>query len=74
MDVCAYLLSIHSIPTHSPKKGDLPDPGVEPGSPTLQADSLPSEPPGNSTLLKPINQIFMKVAHWKVKPSLDLSD
>ena len=24
---------------------DLPDPGVEPGSPTLQADSLPTEPP-----------------------------
>ena len=21
--------------------GDLPDPGIEPGSPTLQADSLP---------------------------------
>ena len=26
--------------------GDFPDPGIEPGSPTLQADSLPSEPPG----------------------------
>ena len=25
--------------------GDLPDPGIEPRSPTLQADSLPSEPP-----------------------------
>ena len=24
----------------------LPDPGIEPRSPTLQADSLPSEPPG----------------------------
>ena len=24
----------------------LPDPGIEPGSPTLQADALPSEPPG----------------------------
>ena len=28
-----------------PAPGDLPDPGIEPGSPTLQADSLPSEPP-----------------------------
>ena len=28
-----------------PSPGDLPDPGIEPGSPTLQADSLPSEPP-----------------------------
>ena len=25
--------------------GDPPDPGIEPGSPALQADSLPSEPP-----------------------------
>ena len=28
-----------------PSPGDLPDPGIEPGSPALQADSLPSEPP-----------------------------
>ena len=26
--------------------GDLPDPGIKPGSPALQADSLLSEPPG----------------------------
>ena len=31
------------LPFHSP--GDLPDPGMEPQSPALQADSLPSEPP-----------------------------
>ena len=30
-----------------PSPGDLPDPGIEPISPTLQADSLPSEPPGS---------------------------
>ena len=29
-----------------PSPGDLPDPGIEPGSPTLQVDALPSEPPG----------------------------
>ena len=28
-----------------PSLRDLPDPGIKPGSPTLQADSLPSEPP-----------------------------
>ena len=28
-----------------PSPGDLPDPGIEPGSPTLQADFLLSEPP-----------------------------
>ena len=30
----------HSLP------GDLTDPDIKPRSPTLQADSLPSEPPG----------------------------
>ena len=30
-----------------PSVGDLPNPGTEPGSPALQADSLLSEPPGN---------------------------
>ena len=29
-----------------PSPGDLPDPGIEPRSPTMQADALPSEPPG----------------------------
>ena len=29
-----------------PSPGDLPNPGIEPGSPTLQADTLPSEPLG----------------------------
>ena len=29
-----------------PSPGDLPNPGIEPGSPALQADSLPSAPPG----------------------------
>ena len=28
-----------------PSPGDLPHPGIKPGSPALQADSLPSEPP-----------------------------
>ena len=29
-----------------PSPGDLPNSGIEPESPTLQADTLPSEPPG----------------------------
>ena len=28
-----------------PSPGDLPKPGIEPGSPALQTDTLPSEPP-----------------------------
>ena len=31
---------------HSLLQGNLPDPGMEPVSPALQVDSLPSEPPG----------------------------
>ena len=37
-----------------PSPGDLPDPGIEPRSPALQADTLPSEPPG-----KPREALFM---------------
>ena len=29
-------------------QGNLPNPGIEPRSPSLQADSLPSKPPGKS--------------------------
>ena len=31
-----------------PSPGDLPDPGIEPGSPAFQAGSLTSEPPGKA--------------------------
>ena len=41
------------LPFLSPR--DLPNPGIKPGSPALQADALPSEPPG-----KP--KVKMKVA------------
>ena len=43
-----------------PSAGDLPNPGIEPGSPTLQADSLlfePSQKPGHEfggTLFNPV--------------------
>ena len=30
-----------------PSPGDFPDPGIEPRSPLLRADALPSEPPGS---------------------------
>ena len=29
-----------------PSPGDLPEPGIEPGSSALEADALTSEPPG----------------------------
>ena len=37
---------------HFPSPGDLPDTGIEPRSPALQADTLPSEPPGKPDLSK----------------------
>ena len=37
------------LPFPSPR--DLPNPGIEPGSPALQADALTSEPPGKPWLL-----------------------
>ena len=53
MDCSSPGFSVHG---HSPGKNTgvgchallqgLPTPGIEPRSPTLQADSLPSEPPG----------------------------
>ena len=36
------------LPFSSP--GDLPDPGIEPESPALQADALLSEPPGKANI------------------------
>ena len=35
-----------------PSPGDLPDPGIEPGSPALRAVSLPSERLGKSPMVK----------------------
>ena len=41
-----------------PSPGDLPDPGIEPGSPALQVDSLPSEPPGKPN--SAVCQLYLK--------------
>ena len=38
------------LPFVSP--GDLPNPGIEPGSPALKADALPTEPPGHLLSMK----------------------
>ena len=48
-----------------PPLGLLPDPGIKPRSPVLQADSLPSELPENPThwLVPPKCQYFMK-CYW----------
>ena len=41
-----------------PSPGNLPDPGIEHRSPALQADSLPSEPPGKPSRTHADNQMW----------------
>ena len=43
-----------------PFLGDLLDPGIEPGSPALQADALPSEPPGTNVKKFTVNLLGKK--------------
>ena len=40
-----------------PSPGDLPNPGIKPGSPALQADALTSEPPGKPIMSYSCNHI-----------------
>ena len=69
------------LPFPSPE--DLPNPGIEPRSPTLQAESLPSEPPGKTLTLsrkgylpsqhtqcENKSNIFKSFGSWKHIPHL----
>ena len=42
-----------------PSPGDLPNPGIEPGSPELQADALLSEPPGKKRDIRRIPMFYL---------------
>ena len=44
-----------------PLPGELPDPGIEPGSPALEANALTSEPPGKPLLLRLLLNRFSHV-------------
>ena len=59
-----------------PSPGDLPNPGIKPRSPTLQADSLPAEPQGKPkntgvgslSLLQgifPTQKLNRGLLHWR---------
>ena len=50
--------------SHSLFQGGLAGPGIELGSPALQADSLSSEPPGKSHLHW---EIMTKASHWETQ-------
>ena len=56
-----------------PPPGDLPNPGTKARSPTLQADSLPSEAPGKPTAketlrnIRKVQKIYLKLQSQKKK-------
>ena len=54
-----------------PSPGDLPDPGTETRSPTLQADTLPSEPPGKP--VQSLSRVQLFIAPWTIAYQAPLS-
>ena len=56
-----------------PSSGDLPNPGIQPASPALQADSLWSEPQGRSLIglriskRKKEGNFFLYLLNWRAK-------
>ena len=49
-----------------PSPGDLPDPGIKPRSPALQADTLTSVPPGKPLLKWYINNKTLNSQLWEL--------
>ena len=47
-----------------PSPGDLPNPGIKPGSPALGADALPSEPPGKPIVIYSIPHFIISEDFW----------
>ena len=52
-----------------PSPGDLPNTGTEPGSPVLQADTLPSEPPGKPTIapISHASKVMLKILQARLQ-------
>ena len=57
---CGLLSAVASLVKHSPSPVDLPDLGIEPGSPSLQVDCLPTELSGN-----PIIEYYLAMKRMK---------
>ena len=55
-----------------PSPGDLPYPGIKPGSPTWQADSLLSEPPGISSV-QSLSHVWPFATPWSAACQASLS-
>ena len=63
----------HGLPLPSP--GDLPKPGIKPGSPALQTHALPSEPPGKplADTKEELKSLLMKQKEESEKVGLKLN-
>ena len=48
-----------------PSQGDLPNPGIEPASPALQTDVLPSETPGKPVCRFSAYEITKSTVCWE---------
>ena len=59
------------LPLPSPE--DPPDPGTEPGSPTLQADPLPSEPAGKFSEMQTLQKITGVVRNRTIRESCQIA-
>ena len=63
-----------------PSPGDLPDPGIKPRSPALEADALTSEPPGkpqttiSTNICKTFNPIAEQIVFSKAHGILTKTD
>ena len=55
----------NGLPFPSPE--DFPHPGIEPRSPALQADALPSEPPGKPLVYKGPSYMNKKKSNEPIK-------
>ena len=52
---------------HALLQGNLPYPGIEPWSPALKADSLPSEPPGKPTRKLTFENYFFSILRMSIR-------
>ena len=57
----------NGVGSHSLLRGNLPNPGTEPRSPTLQADSLPAEPSGNHISLSNLWEMVKDREAWSAE-------
>ena len=59
------------LPFPSPRI--FPDPGIEPGSPALQADTLPSEPPGKPIMTPNWTDLYASITSCGLKSKIVFS-